>query len=90
MNPNCPPELCNSTNNKDLVIVAHITADSKTDRLHNVWSFMGKPSVLIARGSLNSTLSIDWDRFVSANNSNSVRIDPEPSEVFLLVVNRVS
>lgn len=89
LNPGCPDEICRGEN-KGRVTVVHITADSKTDRLHNVWSFARKPSVLIARSSLNSNLTIDWDRFASSNNLNSVVIDPEPTESFVLVVNRVS
>lgn len=89
MNPGCPLKICGG-DNKGLVTVAHITADSKFDRLHNVWSFVGKPSVLVARSDLNSTLTIDWDRFVSKDNLESIKIEPEPTEVYLLVVNRVS
>lgn len=89
INPGCPDTICGGTN-KNLVTVVHITAKSKADCIHNVWSFVGKPSVLIAVSDLNSTLTIDWNRFYNdSDNVKSISIDPEPTAAFIVIVNKI-
>lgn len=70
----------------------HITADSDKDRLHHIWSFVGKPSLLIAKGTLDSNLTIEWHSFLGFENQTerSIYITPEPEYVTMTVLNRVS
>lgn len=71
--------------------VMHVTADSDRDRIHYLWSFVGKPSFLMAVAELNSNLVIDWASFMGFSNGTekSVTITPEPQYVTVTVFNQV-
>uniref|UniRef100_A0A336LLA7 CSON010963 protein n=1 Tax=Culicoides sonorensis TaxID=179676 RepID=A0A336LLA7_CULSO len=89
LNPDCPDEFCIEKNKK--INVMHITADSDHDRIHHLWSFVGKPSFMMALGDKNSTLSIDWANFMrfSDGKEKSVTITPEPEYVTITVLNQI-
>lgn len=69
----------------------HVTADSDRDRIHYLWSFVGRPSFFMALGELNSTLTIDWSNFLGFTNGTekSVTITPEPKYATVTVFNQV-
>jgi hypothetical protein len=67
-------------------MVLHIKADGDNDRLHYIYDFTGKPSVLIARGDKNSSLHIDWTNFMGKNEKGSVQITPDPAYSFATVI----
>lgn len=70
----------------DKMVVVHIEADSDIDKIHYIYDFTGKPSVLIAKADKNSTLSIDWPKFLSNTSEKSVIISPNTSYVFATVI----
>lgn len=88
INPGCPSDICDA--NKGLINLAHVTADSASDRLHHIWSFVGKPTLLVALAGLNSSVQIDWDSFVGFTNESvrSVKINPPPEFAMVIVLNR--
>ena len=64
MNPGC-----DSTPGSDYcqnVTVIHIRSDSENDSLHFIWSFLGAPTLLLARTDLNASLEINWASFIDA------------------------
>lgn len=83
-NPDCPSDL-----DCDKLMVLHIKADGDSDRLHYIYDFTGKPSVLIAKGDKNSSLQIDWTKFMGNTEDGSVKIIPEPSYIFATVIDNL-
>lgn len=88
INPGCPASVCGV--DVGVINVAHVTADSLTDRIHHIWSFVGKPTFFLAKGATNSTLSIDWPNFVGFTNESekAVTIEPKPEYVVMTVLDR--
>lgn len=83
-NPDCIAQISEEDCNK--MVVVHIESDSDVDRIHYIYDFTGKPSVLIAKADKNSTLTINWSKFLSSNSEESVVISPIASYVFANVI----
>lgn len=83
INPNCETanitEDCYKDTNLSLI---HIRADGPRDSLHYLWSFLGAPSLLIARTPLHSNLSLDWNLFLRDFEKDAIKFDPPPMYVF--------
>jgi hypothetical protein len=55
----------------------HIKSDGKSDSYHFIWSFVGAPSLLMARTPLNSVLKVDWTQlFTQESTLPSITLDP--------------
>lgn len=87
LNPDCPAEYCNSTDDPIITLI-HITADSGQDMLHYIWDFTGTPAVMIALTSRDAKLSIDWNHFVKGS-AESVKFNETPQYVFSTVIKKI-
>ncbi|XP_029815005.1 glycosylated lysosomal membrane protein, partial [Manacus vitellinus] len=66
--------------NGSWVNVVHVRAQGPLATLHMVWSSLGAPSVLlVASGSPQSRLAIDWARLLSPEPAGALRIHPPGS-----------
>jgi hypothetical protein len=67
----------------------HVTADSNTggSTLHYLFDLIGKPSVLIAETSKDTSLSINWTEI--STSSNCVKFSKDPEYVFSTVIDKI-
>lgn len=67
----------------------HITADSNTggSSLHYIFDLIGKPSVLIAKTPINTSLNINWTQI--SVDSNCVKFSNNPEYVFSTVIDKI-
>lgn len=90
LNPDCPETLCgHDADQPTLITVVHVRSAGASDAIHQLWDFTGKPSVLIARTSLNASLAIDWTAFMNGS-AHSVSFDVAPMYSTCLMLGRVS
>lgn len=73
----------------DDVLLVYVQADSDSERLHYLFDFSGKPSVLIAKSDKNSTLNVDWEKFIDGSTQPTIKFEPNPSYVFASVIDKL-
>lgn len=73
----------------DKVLLVYIQADSEVDRLHYLYDFSGSPSVLIAKSDKNSSLVIDWPKFIQNSEPGSIKILPNATYGFATVIDNI-
>jgi len=78
---------CGSWTNKTLL---HIMSDGDSDTLHFIWSFLGSPSLLLARTELETNLTIDWDRLFAESPGSLTFEGPPPFYTFSYSLHKVS
>jgi hypothetical protein len=82
INPGCTqlyPLDCSKLTNVSLV---HIQSDGKSDSYHFLWSFIGAPTLMMARTSLNTSLSVDWVEMFETSVNATIRFEPKPYYTF--------
>ncbi|NXT86128.1 GLMPA protein, partial [Zapornia atra] len=73
--------------NGSSVNLLHVRAVGPSDTLHYVWSSIGAPAVLlVASGSRNSSLRVNWTRLLSPTPAGGVWIDPPSSVIYSAAV----
>ncbi|XP_070500879.1 glycosylated lysosomal membrane protein B-like [Chironomus tepperi] len=86
-NPGCADQI-NQTLCENYILV-HVTADSNTggNTLHYLFDLIGKPSVLIAKTPVNTSLNINWTQI--SDNSNCVKFSNDPEYVVSTVIDKI-
>ncbi|XP_062291798.1 glycosylated lysosomal membrane protein [Scomber scombrus] len=70
----------------------HVRAVGDNDTLHYLFCSQGAPTLLLVHtNTTNSTLKVDWDKFLERNVSGSLKVEPESSIVYskAVVVSRL-
>uniref|UniRef100_A0A1B6E8L9 Lysosomal protein NCU-G1 n=1 Tax=Clastoptera arizonana TaxID=38151 RepID=A0A1B6E8L9_9HEMI len=84
VNPDCQLPQCNNSS----IILIHVKAVGEKDVLHHIWDFSGKPSVMLAVTSPNTSIEIDWDNFIFGM-ADSVKINPRPTYTYSVVLDEI-
>lgn len=84
INPDCESTIVNQTEDcsKDTLSLIHIKSDGPRDSLHFLWSFIGAPTLLLARTPLNTNLSVDWSLLLLEGSGNPITFNPAPFYIF--------
>jgi Lysosomal transcription factor, NCU-G1 len=70
--------------------LVHVKADSEWDSIHYLWDFSKgkKPSMLVALTKLNTTVDINWTKYLN-NEEHAISFQPAADYVFVVVLNRI-
>jgi len=83
VNPGCESVFGQNCSQLSNISLIHIQSDGKNDSYHFVWSFADAPTLLMARTSLNTSLSVDWiAMFEQKSKNSSISFDPKPYYTF--------
>ncbi|CAL8073062.1 unnamed protein product [Orchesella dallaii] len=81
INPECETILGSDCSTNSTLNLVHIRSDGPHDTLHFLWSFLGSPSLLLARTPLQSNLSVDWIS-IFEDAGGAISFEPAPYYVF--------
>jgi len=81
INPGCEAYLGPECSTNSTLNLVHIRSDGPHDTLHFLWSFLGAPSLLLARTPLQSNLSVDW-LSIFEDAGGAISFEPVPYYLF--------
>ncbi|KAF7645329.1 hypothetical protein LDENG_00206410 [Lucifuga dentata] len=64
------------------VDLLHVRALGDNDTLHFLLCSLRAPALLLIHTNTSSSLQVDWPKFLSSNNSGSLKVEPESSVLF--------
>jgi hypothetical protein len=87
----CPPTYESELPDAASSCITHTTAVGTTDTLHYVFISRGTPSLLAARTQVLSTIVVNWDAFLSANDTaaESIHFSSTPDVVVAVMFTQV-
>lgn len=86
LNPGCTKPFCLQSD--PIVTLVHVAATGESDIIHQIWDFVGKPTVLIAVTTLNASVIIDWKK-LRKQSGNYVHFSSPPVYSSSFILNRV-
>lgn len=89
LNPDCPPNYCGTRDRQNIITVVHIQADGFYDSIHYIWDLTGIPSILMVRTELNTSMSLDWEKFLN-DESDCLTFSKKPFYSSTVIINKVN
>lgn len=86
LNPDCENQI--EATRCDGLTFVHVEATSADNTIHYLWDLTGSPSLFLAQTDKNTTLGIDWNRFMRGE-ANSVNFSSTPDFIFSAVINKI-
>jgi hypothetical protein len=79
---------CNLENNCDGITVVYIKSQAENDTVHYIWDFTGIPGIIIAKTDINSSMIIDWNKFME-NTEQSISFNSTPHYIFSAMISKI-